>query len=142
MTPCGLPAIITADRFIALCSLRRCHHSVVKRFFFGYFMTPNKRSTFKVARDSDKGGIKALQLESLVVGVEGDASTVSGDAARIHRWLVAVKRPVTMLEIHKVFGEWRDGRCGGPGWYAVRGFPTEELIDASLAYEQTDEVAD
>ncbi len=105
-------------------------------------MTPNKRSTFKVARDSDKGGIKALQLNSLVVGVEGDTSNVSGDAARIHRWLVAQAGPVTMRQIHNVFGEWRDGRCGGPGWYAVRGFPTEELIDASLAYEKTEEVAD
>lgn len=87
-------------------------------------------STFKPALFHEKGGIKTILDNRFVSAVAGDTAGLSDQAKTIHAWLLKESKPVQVREVIKSHGFW-DRRYENK---SLRGFPLEELQDASLLY--------
>lgn len=87
-------------------------------------------STFKPALFHEKGGIKTILDNKFVVAVAGDTAGLSEQAQKIHAWLITENKPVQVRDVIWAHGYW-DRRYEHK---SLRGFPLEELVDASLLY--------
>lgn len=95
-------------------------------------------STFQPTLRGEPGGIKVLLSDQRIIPVAGGTTGISEQATIIHKWLLdtyaAENAAILVKDVINKFGYWSRTFSPVRDVMKLKGFPLEELIDASLLY--------